>query len=383
MTRSQRLAAAGLLVFAVGVFSAVRIAKSSLRLWDFNIYLAASRAWVEGQNPYDEAALRAQWNDAAGMMDLGAQRSIAPPTALVVIAPLAVLPIKVAFVAWMVLSAGLVAGAGVALWTACGWTWRDPRALVMLAGVIGSGPFILGMSVGQPSVPAIACMVIGACQILRGRDRTAGALFALATLLKLQLGAPLILYYLLRGNWRTATWAVAICSLVSTIALVRLQEARVDWVKDWASNVRQSSTAGGRNDFTFENKTRDHLLNLQLPFYALGQDRFHANLSAWASAALFVIAYVLYFCFGARDRSAWEHLLHLGYVLIVMLLPVYHRYYDALVLMVTLAWALRALDEHHYRWYGQLTLVLLVPFLLPVGWAMNLLAHGYVPASVA
>src|SRR5688572_15412585 len=185
MTRSQRLAAAGLLVLAVGVFSAVRIAKSSLRLWDFNIYAAAADAWVNGRNPYDERELQARWNDQTGKMDLGAQRSIAPPTALVLIAPFAALPLRAAFGLWTLISIALIVTAVMALWRICGWNWREPRALVLLAGVIGSGPVILGISVGQLSVPAIACIVLAADCLLRNKQRSAGVLLAAAAALKI------------------------------------------------------------------------------------------------------------------------------------------------------------------------------------------------------
>ena len=367
MTRAQRLAAAGLLVLAVGVFSAGRVAKSNLRLWDFNIYAAAAQAWAEGGNPYDERELHARWNDAWNKMNLGAQRSIAPPTTLVLIAPLAVLPLRMAFVVWTLISVALIVAAVVALWRMCGWTWRDPNALMLLACAIGSGPLILGISVGQPSIPAAACIVLAASCLLRGQETRAGILLAVATALKLQLGAPVILYYLLCGRWRTTVWAAAIFALIGTIALVRLQAAGGVWVDDWIANMRDSSTAGGRNDFTLANQTRDHLLNLQLPFYAITGNRMAANAMAWGITAILLALYL-------PRLHRGDHLLHLGFILTVMLLPIYHRYYDAIVLMVALAWALRQ--------RAPVPLLLLIPFLPPVGWAMNLVTRGYVSQSV-
>ncbi len=374
MTRAQRLAAAGLLVLAVGVFSAARVAKSSLALWDFNIYAAAANAWVEGRNPYDESELQTRWNVATGKMDLGAQRSIAPPTTLVLVAPLAMLPLRMAFLVWTLMSVGLIVTAVIALWRMCGWRWREPRALVLLACVIGSGPFILGISVGQPSIPAAACIVLGAACSTLGQEKRAGVLLALATALKLQLGAPVIAYFLLRGRWRTATVAIASFALIGTIALVRLQAVGVVWVDDWIANFRDSATAGGRNDFVLENKTRDHLLNVQLPFYAMTGSRSAANGLAWAVTGFLIAAYVPR-CWRRRgDDTRLDELLHVGFIATVMLLPLYHRYYDGIVLMVVLSWALRRMD-----WS---LLLLLTPFLLPVGWAMNLVKREIVPASV-
>jgi hypothetical protein len=367
MTQSQRLIAAGFLVLAVGVFSAVRIAKSSLRLWDFNMYAAAADAWLQGQNPYDETELKARWNNTTGKMNLSAQRSIAPATTLVVISPFTLLPLQVAFVLWTILSVSLIVTAIFTLWRFCGWTRHDPGAWIMLACVLASGPFILGISVGQPSLPAVALIIFAARFILRGRERTAGILLALATALKLQLGAPIILYYLIRRRWRAALWSGAMFSLLTLIALTRLQAAGVVWADDWLINIQQSSTAGGPNDVTPPNKTRDHLLNLQLPFYAIAQNRAAASALAWVVTAVLIAVLAL-------RRKRTDNLLELSIVLILMLLPVYHRYYDAIVLMVALAWSL--------RFDAKLPLLLMIPFLLPVGWAMNLIARGYVSDAV-
>jgi hypothetical protein len=162
MTQSQRLIAAGMLVLAAGVFSAVRIAKSSLRLWDLNMYAAAADAWLDGRNPYDETALKQGWNDATGKMNLSAQRSIAPPTTLVVISPFTLLPLQAAFIAWTILSVSLIITAVITLWRYCGWTWHEPRAWILLACVLACGPFIIGISVGQPSLPAVALIIFAA-----------------------------------------------------------------------------------------------------------------------------------------------------------------------------------------------------------------------------
>jgi hypothetical protein len=185
--------------------------------------------------------------------------------------------------------------------------------------------------------------------------------------LKLQLGAPIILYYLLRRRWRAAVWSAAMFSLLTLISMTRLQAAGVVWAGDWLTNIQQSSTAGGPNDFTPPNNTRDHLLNLQLPFYAITESRAIANALAWSVTALLVAALVAL-------RSRDDELLQLAIVLILVLLPIYHRYYDAIVLIVALTWSL------HTR--AKLPLLLMLPFLLPVGWAMNLIARGYVSGDL-
>src|SRR4051812_21252528 len=72
-------------------------------LWDFGMVSEASRAWVEGRNPYDEAELRARWraNPVPGRLEhIDHVESLLPPPTLMVTAPAALLSRGVALWVW-------------------------------------------------------------------------------------------------------------------------------------------------------------------------------------------------------------------------------------------------------------------------------------------
>jgi hypothetical protein len=63
---------------------------------------------------------------------------------------------------------------------------------------------------------------------------------------------------------------VAACTFaaITLVSIARLQLAGVAWMTDWLANVRHSTGPGGLNDFA-AGVAMDHLLNLQLPLYAI------------------------------------------------------------------------------------------------------------------
>src|SRR5439155_6377049 len=64
------------------------------------------------------------------------------------------------------------------------------------------------------------------------------------------------------------------------------------------------------------------------------------------------------------------------------LLGVYHRYYDATILMLTMAWAAANWNSARARaraWPARVVAIALLDFLLPVAALHNLLKKGYLP----
>jgi hypothetical protein len=63
-------------------------------MWDFGMVSEASRAWVAGENPYDEQALRAKWRAqrVPGVLEhIDHVESLVPPPTLMVMSPFALL----------------------------------------------------------------------------------------------------------------------------------------------------------------------------------------------------------------------------------------------------------------------------------------------------
>jgi len=350
--------------------------------WDFGIYSAAARAWVAGDNPYDEPALHERWRrETAGdarITEISWLQSIVPPTTLVMLAPFAMLPRASAFATWYAFNLLALAAAGAAALAMSGLSLRQFRGWALLAAIALLGPVQSGVHAGQPAIAAASCIIIAIWCESRDRPIAAGLLLALATALKLQLGAPFIVLTLYRRQWRPAAVATALFALIALVAVGRLQVAGIAWWGDWMANIQRSASNGAPNDFTDANPTRDHLLNLQLPLYAIiGSRQFATALSLLIGVA-FAIVYAI--------RLHWTRakiLLALAPAAALTLLPIYHRYYDATLLIIPLAWAFAALTDPAHRRWPIIVLGLIAPFVLPVGWAMNLVKRGYVSAAIA
>jgi hypothetical protein len=376
-----------LLVAALSILVA-RTTRGGAWQWDFGIYSAASRAWIAGENPYDEPALYERWRresasdfgDTTG--DISWLQSIVPPTTLMAIAPFALLPRPAAFASWYAFNLFALAAAGAAALAMTGLRLRQFRAWALLAAIVLLGPVQSGIHAGQPAIAAVACIVVAIWCASRGRSIAAGVLLGVAAALKLQLAAPFILLALYRRQWRTAAVASIVFAAIAVAAAGRLQVAGIEWWGDWIANIRRSATNGGPNDFTAANPTRDHLLNLQLPLYAITGSRQIATTLALLLCTAAAIVYAVRLRRGKAMTSA-EELLLVAPAAVLTLLPVYHRYYDATLLIIPLAWAVAALAIPSSRRRAIIVLALIAPFALPVGWATNLIKRGYAPESFA
>jgi hypothetical protein len=134
------------------------------------------------------------------------------------------------------------------------------------------------------------------------------------------------------------------------------------------------------SDFTERNPIRFSLINLQVHFYALLRHSALANTLAFAvSAILFGIWLVVMLRRGSKNNDA---LLTLSTLAVLSLFPVYHRFYDAFLLIFPLCWSLREISgaRNKFAWWAFL---LMLPFLVPGGSALEQLqASGKIPRAI-
>lgn len=71
-----------------------------------------------------------------------------------------------------------------------------------------------------------------------------------------------------------------------------------------------------------------------------------------------------------RSADNGDQLLELSTIAVISLLPVYHRFYDASLLIFPLAWSFAALSGP-LRTFAKLSILLTLPFLLPGGSALE------------
>jgi hypothetical protein len=348
-------------------------------LCDFASPWASARLWLTGQNPYDNARLWDTWITSHGAFETDHDLWLAlnAPGAYAALAPLAALPAGLAGGAWLGLCvAAVVVILGCAL-SLARVRLRSLTAWLVIAAALASAPVQTILAVGQLSLPVIGLCFVAMCLARDGRDGWAGVLLGIAVAVKPQLVAPLLAYYALGRRWRLVLPAALVACAVTLVAIVPMQWRGIPWQADWARNLALATTPGGANDPTSSGPWRNQIIDLRAWLFALTDRR---DVVVPAGAAISVLLAGLYVALVAAARAARaapaapavarggeprDELLPLAALMALTLLPVYHKVYDATVLVLPLAWAVRSLRDARQRGVAVVTLASLTVFLIP------------------
>lgn len=361
----------------------VRYLRESSNWNDLSQNYTVSKLWLEGKSPSDPANFVVLWKqEGHSRLDLTDVRThMAPPLGgLVVLAPIAALPWRIARVVWIAL---LVISVGATIWAlarAAGLGSlgsNDLRTLAFVAACLALAPFQTGLASGNTSILVIALCALAIWAARGRRDITAAVLFGVACSVKPQLGAFLVLYYLVRKRWRLFTVAVATTLALNLIAIVQLHG--VSWIQDYLRNAHGVVVGNPIDDFTTVNPARFALINLQVPFFSITGSPSLSNWLAFGVVSLLVCVWIYWVI---RKGELAPEFLCLGAISAVALLPVYHRFYDAALLAVPLCWCIANVGGDS-KIFAKLALPLMTPFLFPgSAFLQQLAAQGRVPVSL-
>ena len=371
-------AVAALLLVAVGhlAWRGPVSLRGHWNLCDFASPWASARLWLTGQNPYDNARLWDTWVASRGAFETDHEfwTALNAPGAYAALAPLAALPAGAAGVAWLAISAASIVAILAAALSLARIPPRSLAAALIVALALASAPVQTVLTVGQLSLPVIALCFV-AMRLARDgidgndrRDGLAGVALGIALAVKPQLAAPLVLYFLLLSRWRVLLPAAIVACALTLVAVVPMQWRGIPWWADWSRNVALSTAPGGPNDPTSTGPWRGQMIDLRAWLFTLTERRAIVVALAAVVSLLLVSAYAAT-VLRAR-RSGWPHhrdadVLPLAAVMALGLLPVYHKSYDAVVLVLALAWAVRALRDPRRRVVAVITLASLSAFLIP------------------
>lgn len=395
-----------LLVLLAASEFAVRGPLRFLRAADFNDFISPytqSRALILGKDPYSPEILVQLWPvkgahrpeflakdlaDGSLIMKRGIPTAY-PLTCLFLLAPLAVLPWPAAYFAWLIITACLTLGV---IWSLASFVGEgigrdrvafdknDWRSYVFVAFTLALAPLHTGFAAASIVISTVALCGIALSLERRGSEASAGILFGIAICLKPQIGLPFLACYLLRRHWRLAAIAIVVVPTTALLAWARLAIGGTPWLQNYRMDNKVLLATGILSDFTERNSIRFSLINLQVLFYALLHRAAAANLLAFAiSGILFGIWLVLMLRRGSRNRDL---LLPISTLVVLSLFPVYHRFYDAFLLIVPLCWSLREFSGPRNK-FARGALLLMLPFLVPGGSALEQLqASGKIPQAI-
>ena len=350
---------------------------------NFNDFISPyiqTRAWIAGIDPYSSQNLLRLWPADSEHYDFLAHDfaegtlvykhgipTAYPLTAFVLLVPVAALPWHIAHPAWLVLTVLAFAVTVISLI----WTARllplTRRSLVFLILALALAPFHTGLAAGSIVTVAVAASAAAVRSAEHDRDLLAAVVLAIAVSLKPQIGLPFLFYYLLRRRWRLATVAAAIVATFAAVGLIRLAASSTPWLENYLYDGRVLLGPGSLGDFTEKDPLRFGLVNFQVAAYTILQNRDYAIVAAFAVAAIAGLIWLFLFFWRASHHDA---LLEMSTLAVLSLIPVYHRFYDAALLIFPLAWSITALTAPNGRLRtlarAVLAVIILV-FLVPGG----------------
>jgi hypothetical protein len=352
--------------------------RGPLRLFDvgmeWNDFLSPyiqTRAWLHGADPYDAQSLIVFWpshNPRPTFVDADAAKGVLekncgmpspyPLTSLVLLSVFAVLPWRVALTAWIAISVVAVVLAASALVEVCGRRLQDPRSVIFLALAFALAPVHTGLATANPAILSVSLVVGTFWAVRKNRNTISAVLLALAVCLKPTVAGGFLLYFVVRRHWRLLATTSVVTVVVALIGWVRLAVAGMNWIPSYLENSRRMFAVGSVDDFTRASWLRFNLLNAQVFFGGLVRDASMANLLARLLGVILLISWI-WLCWRRRSSTG---LLEISAISILSLIAVYHRFYDAALLMLPLAWSVLLVSR---RSAALLTLATIAPFLVP------------------
>jgi hypothetical protein len=327
------LASAAVVFFAAGAARAFRASN------DFVPVYTGARCLLHGCNPYDTAQLEQQFFQGGGhpseLPSWQIDVPVYPPSTFLALSPLAVLPFPVARLVWLLLNGSLFIVATGLIVGLC------PRPQIWLATILAS-TFLLTSAIllvlAQPALFAISLVVIASYLFLRGRLLPLGALaFMLSLAVKPQIGGLILLYLLVqRIHWRYAAVAMlgALAFLLSASFILQHHPRSADWATTLRGNLSATLSPGGSADPRPANQQAIGDINLQALTSVFFPEAKQFNAAAYV---VFLALFALSITAIARTAATREtHLLALAALAILSLTPVYHRFYDSRLLLLTI-----------------------------------------------
>jgi hypothetical protein len=245
------------------------------------------------------------------------------------------------------------------------------KNLIFLALALAFAPFHTGIANGNASILVIACL--GFSYLWRfQRPILAGVLLGIAGSFKPHIAGAGLLFFLVEQTWTPVIVSVLTGLLSIATFAGRLAIAHVPWWSGFIHRTVAIGYHGGPDDFSLANSARYQLVNLQVLFASILSNHSIVNILAIS----ITVGLVALWAYWMRRREI-APLLGFAAINVILLLPSYHRFYDAGVIAFALA-AAAALDR--YRWIVAMTLA---AFLAPVPAALVQFGEsGQIPLRV-
>lgn len=314
---------------------------------DFGAVYYQARCAIEHKDPYDPETVLKEFEGYGWKLPAGnsvaehvarsvVTEAVYPPTALLVMAPLARLPWPVARNVWLGLISALLALASLAMWDLA--TDAPVVAGCLAAFVLLN--CVLVLVLGNPAGLVVPLCVIAAWGLLKERFAwMAVAILAIGLVVKPQDAGFVWLYFLLAGGIgrKRALQTLAAVGVLAACAAIWMLGSSPHWMGELHRNLTLVSVHGGTSDpgpGGITNRGTGPIVSLQNSVGIFRDDPHFYNAVTYAVGGCLILWWGIAVL---RKRSTREEaLLALAAISLLTMLPVYHRSHDAKLLLLAI-----------------------------------------------
>lgn len=340
-----------LLIWCVGLSAVWRYAlpkdpHGGIRMIDFGEIYYGAQCVLQHKDPYNPGTVLREFQSEDGKLPAGSHAAklaslvttniVNLPTALFLSVPFALLPWSVTQTLWTVLMAGFLALAAILLWDL--GAGAVPAIWICMAGFIlanSENLFFLGNVAGI----AVSFSIIAAWCFLRQRYVLAGVLLmAIGLLFKPHDGGFIWLYFILAGGTlrKRALQTLLVTGVLGLAAVVWISQSSPHWPQELHRNLALELVRGGVDDpGPYGSSTRNvvPITDMEAILSVFWDNpRFYNPASYLIVGSLLLAGAIVV----TRRRFSPEQApFALAVISVLTLLPVYHRSYDAKLLLLT------------------------------------------------
>jgi hypothetical protein len=314
---------------------------------DFKAIYYGARCLLDHSDPYKEAEFLRVYRAEGGKFPpdpviaakflRAVPVCINLPTALFLVAPLALLPWGVAHLLWMVLVGGGLIIAGFLIWD-LGKDYSPGVSLFLLCILLANSEIIFAL--GNAAGISISLCVVAVWCFVKNRWTTAGVVCLAVSLAMKPHDAGLVwLYFILAGGAyrKRGLQSLAVASVLGLAAVLWVSSIVPGWAQELRSNLLAASAHGELNDpgpASASSGTADTVIDLQSAISIFRDDPRVYNPVSYMVCGALLIAWSA----SALRSRLWstETWFALAAIAAVSMLPVYHREHDAKLLLLTI-----------------------------------------------
>lgn len=315
-----------------------------IRMVDFGELYYGARCVIHHEDAYNPATVLKEFKADGGKFPTNASHRIGtpivitvdvyPPTAVLFVVPFAMLPWAVAQPLWIFLMMALLVLAGYLAWD-----------LGSDASVI-SGCMICFMLLncevltflGNIAGIAVSLCVIAVWCFLKERYAVAGVfLLAVSLVIKPHDAGFVWLFFLLAGGVmrKRALQTLAVVGVLSLLAVLWINPLSPHWIQELHNNLATVSAPGSTSDPTMAgitSRSAGMIISLQSVLSILWNNPHFFNITSYLLGGILILVWIIV---TLRRRFSFERtLLALAAISTLTFLPIYHRPYDAKLLML-------------------------------------------------